>query len=112
MMFGVLPPRKERTTSYRDKNLLEIKKLKVVTYRLTIEGIDFSLREGEVLGLAGLEGSGQGLLLRACAGLEDIDSGQVIVDGEDMTGFSYHLGRGPYNWFVTDRTYGIGSSRT
>lgn len=93
MMFGVLPPRKERTSSFLDKNLLDVKNLKVVTYRLTIEGIDFSVREGEVLGLAGLEGSGQGLLLRACAGLEDIESGQVIVDGEDMTGFSYHLRR-------------------
>jgi len=93
MMFGTLPPRKDRISSLGIQNALEIKNLKVVTYRLTIEGINFSVKEGEVLGLAGLEGSGQGLLLRACAGLEDIESGQILVGGEDITKESYHKRR-------------------
>ena len=93
MMFGVLPPRKDRVSSVSTKNALEVNNLKVVTYRLTIEGISFSVKEGEVLGLAGLEGSGQGLLLKACAGLEDIESGRILVGGEDITNDSYHLRR-------------------
>jgi len=93
MMFGVLPPRKDRNSLVSTNNALEVKGLKVVTYRLTIEGIDFSVAQGEVLGLAGLEGSGQGLLLRSCAGLVEIDGGQIIVHGEEMTNYSYHLRR-------------------
>jgi simple sugar transport system ATP-binding protein len=93
MMFGVLPPRKDRSPEIGQENALDVKDLKVITYRLAIEDIDFSVGAGEVLGLAGLEGSGQGLLLRACAGLEDVEEGQIIVDGEDMTDYSYHLRR-------------------
>jgi len=93
MMFGVLPPRKDRIPEISDTNALNIHGLKVITYRLTIEDINFSVRKGEVLGLAGLEGSGQGLLLRACAGLEDIMEGKIIVDGQDITNHSYHLRR-------------------
>ncbi|NIV15803.1 MAG: ATP-binding cassette domain-containing protein [Aliifodinibius sp.] len=91
MMFGVLPPRKDRKSDYDEQIVLEVKNLRMVTYRLTINDINFSVNAGEVLGLAGLEGSGQGLLLRGCAGLEDIDEGQIIVNGEDVTDYSYHL---------------------
>lgn len=93
MMFGVLPPRKERAPDIAPESALEVKNLKVVTYRITIEDVEFTVNAGEVLGLAGLEGSGQGLLLRACAGLEDTDEGQIIIGGEDMTEDSYHLRR-------------------
>ncbi|MCB2180079.1 ATP-binding cassette domain-containing protein [bacterium] len=93
MMFGVLPPRKERTPDFADTVKLSIEDIKVETYRLTIEGINFEVKAGEVLGLAGLEGSGQGLLLRACAGLEDISSGKIILDEEDITDSTYHKRR-------------------
>ncbi len=93
MMFGELPPRKTRVPEIQEDTMLSVENLKVETYRLTIEDISFSLKSGEVLGLAGLEGSGQGLLLRACAGLEEITSGKVIVGGTDITGNSYHKRR-------------------
>jgi simple sugar transport system ATP-binding protein len=93
MMFGVLPPRKARTPEISQKNVLEVKNLKVATYRISIEDVNFSVNAGEIMGLAGLEGSGQGLLMRACAGLEDIFEGQIILDGEDMTEYDYHLRR-------------------
>jgi len=49
--------------------------------------------EREVLGLAGLEGSGQRTLLRACAGLVKMTSGTVAVDGIDLTGRGYEAFR-------------------
>lgn len=93
LMFGALPERKERKADLRDESMLEIKDLKVVTYRLTISDINLTVRKGEVFGLAGLEGSGQGLLLRACAGLEEPLAGRIIVDGQDVTDWGYHLTR-------------------
>ncbi len=58
-----------------------------------------------MFGFAGLEGSGQGLLLRACAGLEDCDHGEIIVDGKLVHDLSYHARReeglpswGPGGW--------------
>lgn len=93
MMFGALPPRNERTPDIQDDVKVSVQDLKVETYRLTIEGISFEVKSGEVLGLAGLEGSGQGLLLRACAGLEDISAGKILLDGVDITSQTYHKRR-------------------
>jgi simple sugar transport system ATP-binding protein len=90
MMFGALPPRPDRSPGKHDRTMLEVDNLHVLTYRISLEGINFKVKAGEVLGLAGLEGSGQGLLLRACAGLEDIADGMIIVNGEDITKLSYH----------------------
>lgn len=50
------------------------------TPRLT--DVSFELREGEVLGLGGLQGQGQPELLRALFGAEPIVSGEIEVAGE------------------------------
>jgi simple sugar transport system ATP-binding protein len=55
----------------------------------TTEDLDLVVREGEVIGLAGLEGSGQRTLLRACAGLLEPAAGRVRVSGRDLTGRGY-----------------------
>ncbi len=57
--------------------------------RHAIGDVDLTVREGEVVGLAGLEGSGQRTLLRVLAGLEPVRSGRVEVDGRDLTGHSF-----------------------
>jgi simple sugar transport system ATP-binding protein len=61
-----------------------------------IDALNFEIAAGEVVGLAGLEGSGQRTLLRACAGLLDPSSGKLEVDGTDLTKASYreHLSAG------------------
>jgi ABC-type uncharacterized transport system ATPase subunit len=48
---------------------------------------------GEIVGLAGLEGSGQEIFLRVAAGLKKPDQGQVWVEGNDMTGQDHHAFR-------------------
>lgn len=90
LMFGQIPKRPPRPGRPQGKALLEIRELSIRTPRLAIEDVNLTVNEGEVFGLAGLEGSGQRMLLQGCAGLLSLDQGQVIVDGIDMSHWSYH----------------------
>jgi len=47
----------------------------------TFEGIDLHVRAGEILGIAGLVGSGRSEVVRAVFGIDPYDSGTVRVDG-------------------------------
>lgn len=53
--------------------------------RQMISSVDLRIHAAEVIGLAGLEGSGQGALLRAMAGLAGVTKGRVNVGGIDVT---------------------------
>jgi simple sugar transport system ATP-binding protein len=57
--------------------------------RVTIENLSLHVKSGEIIGLAGLDGSGQELLLRACVGLERCHRGQVLLWNRELTGKSY-----------------------
>ncbi len=72
-----------------DKVVLQLENLQLRDRRLQIDGQNLSLRRGEVIGLAGLENSGQSLTMRAICGLETVFSGRVLVDSEEMTNRSY-----------------------
>ncbi|MEZ4667620.1 MAG: ATP-binding cassette domain-containing protein [Anaerolineae bacterium] len=58
--------------------------------RVMVEDFSISLKVGEIVGLAGLDGSGQEMFLRACVGLHRPTHGRVIVRGDDVTGRSFH----------------------
>ncbi|MBS3766403.1 ATP-binding cassette domain-containing protein, partial [Candidatus Bipolaricaulota bacterium] len=45
----------------------------------------FSIREGEVFGIAGVQGNGQTELIEALTGMEEFSSGSVQVQGSDLT---------------------------
>ena len=45
-----------------------------------LDDISFTARSGEILGIAGIAGSGQRELLEAIAGLQNIDSGEIIFN--------------------------------
>ncbi len=53
-----------------------------------VRGVTLYAQRGEVVGLAGLLGSGKSEVVRACFGLEKIISGKVMLDEENVTGFS------------------------
>lgn len=58
-------------------NLLTIKNLtKEYTDRLLFDGVDFSLEEGEKVGLIGINGTGKSTLLKIIAGIESPDEGE------------------------------------
>jgi len=50
-----------------------------------LEGIDLAVAPGEFIALVGPSGCGKSTLLRIAAGLEAPDSGQVLLDGRDVT---------------------------
>lgn len=52
--------------------------------RGSLEGVSFSLRRGEILGLAGLMGSGRTDLARALFGAVGIDSGSIWIRGRPV----------------------------
>ena len=50
-----------------------------------VDGVTFSIRPGEILGIAGVEGNGQTELIEALAGLRPIAGGLMRVNGHDVT---------------------------
>lgn len=53
-----------------------------------LQGIDFSLMEGETIALTGESGSGKSTLLHLIAGLDQPEEGNIIFDGKDLTSLS------------------------
>jgi len=51
-----------------------------------VRDVSLSVREGEVFGIAGVDGNGQSELVEAITGLRDPESGRVTFDGHDLTG--------------------------
>jgi ribose transport system ATP-binding protein len=47
-------------------------------------GVDMQVHQGEILGLAGVEGNGQREFLRALAGMQRVHDGDVLLDGEPL----------------------------
>ena len=54
----------------------------------SVRDASFFARQGEIVGLAGLVGSGKSEVMRACFGLEPASSGAVTLNGENVTGCS------------------------
>jgi len=51
----------------------------------TVQGVSFELHYGEVLGVAGLVGSGRTELARALFGIDPVSQGQICIDGEPVS---------------------------
>jgi len=50
-----------------------------------VQGVSLTLRRGEILGIAGLEGSGQVELVEALAGVRTPERGRVVLGGRDVS---------------------------
>lgn len=90
MMFGRVVRLGDRAVVERGEPVLELRHVSVETYRIILRDVSLQVKRGEVIGLAGMEGSGQQLLLRTCAGLIPPVAGKIRVAGEDVTGKGFH----------------------
>ncbi|MBO0868426.1 MAG: ABC transporter ATP-binding protein [Micromonosporaceae bacterium] len=57
---------------------------------VALDGLSLEIVPGELVALLGPSGCGKTTALRALAGLQELDSGQVFVDGRDITRVSAH----------------------
>jgi simple sugar transport system ATP-binding protein len=68
--------------------LLTVEDLHVVDDRglEAVGGISLTVHSGEIVGIAGVDGNGQTELIDAITGLRQVQSGRVVVGGDDVTG--------------------------
>jgi ribose transport system ATP-binding protein len=86
---GIVGKKIEGQLAYRERDhvahegapLLEVRGLNAGR---RVRDVSFSLRPGEILGLAGLMGSGRTELARALFGIDRRDSGEILIRGEKI----------------------------
>lgn len=85
--FGV--DKAERPTG---ETILEVHDLHVLNTRKieAVKGVSFSVKRGEIVGIAGVDGNGQNELVEALTGLTGVHSGTVLYMNEDITKASVH----------------------
>lgn len=66
---------------------LEVKNLVVKDSRnlVAVDELSMEVRHGEIVGIAGIDGNGQSELILAMTGLMTAESGQVVLNGQDIT---------------------------
>jgi len=76
----------EKTDATPGVDVLEIEDLKVKDSRgvQAIKGLNLSVRAGEILGIAGVDGNGQTELIEAITGLRKAESGTVKINGKNV----------------------------
>ena len=80
----------DRPQMEKTRPLLEVRDVAIRSDEgsTAIDGVNFYIRGGEILGVAGIAGCGQKELCEAIAGLRPIEKGQMIHKGENIVGLS------------------------
>ena len=91
MMFGTPPPAPTRSAQPAGDAVLVLDRVSSPGGRSGLADCSVAIRQGEVVGLAGLEGSGQEVFLRVAGGLKPPQNGSVRLSGRSMAGCDYHV---------------------
>jgi simple sugar transport system ATP-binding protein len=80
-------PEWQKNLQMTDKIILEIRGLSVRNERglADLDNFNLELKEGEILGIAGVAGNGQKALAEVLTGLKDASQGQILAEGNDIT---------------------------
>ncbi len=104
----------ERPIMEKTHPLLEIRNLTVKNDEgmIAVDHMNFYIRGGEMLGVAGIAGSGQKELCEAIAGLRKIEDGLMIHEGKSIVGLSPKevLAHGVAMSFIPEDRLGMGLS--
>ncbi len=76
----------EKSPAHPGKVALEARDLVVKDDRgvVRVDHVSFTLRAGEILGVAGVAGNGQSELLEALAGIRPLSAGEILVEGQPL----------------------------
>ncbi len=101
-----------RTPSFPTAPVLSVRGLSVkdTSGRYLLRDVTFDLKGGEILGVAGVAGSGQKALCEAIAGLEKPAGGSVEMEGRRIDGLSPReiISRGVSMAFIPEDRLGMG----
>jgi len=77
----------ERAEQPEQKKILEVSDIEALSDRgiQALRGVNLSLMNGEILGIAGIEGNGQTELIEVLTGLRGPTKGHISLDGEEIT---------------------------
>ena len=80
----------DRPPVERGATILDVKNLVVRSPRgyPAVDGLSFSIRAGEIYGIAGVEGNGQSELVKAIAEGAEVDSGDILLEGRSIRQWS------------------------
>jgi len=102
----------DRPQVEKTRPLLEVRDLTIRSDEgaVAIEDVNFYIRGGEILGVAGIAGCGQKELCEAIAGLRPIEKGQMIHKGENIVGLPPRtiLEKGISMSFIPEDRLGMG----
>jgi len=73
-----------------------------------LKGVSFELRQGEILGIAGVEGNGQSELVEVLAGTRRATGGRVLLADKDVTAFDARTERDAGIAFIPEDRRGTG----
>jgi len=71
-----------KTKAKKGRELLRVSNLN--SKNGAVKDVSFTLKSGEILGVAGLQGAGKSTVAKMLFGLETIENGEIIVDSEDF----------------------------
>lgn len=77
----------EKKEANPQEEVLRVENLVVKDYRGVekVKGLNLSVRRGEILGIAGVDGNGQTELIEALTGLRKVEKGRITLNGKDIT---------------------------
>lgn len=77
----------EKTPAHPKEVILQVENLTVTDNRNIerVKNLNLSVRAGEIVGIAGIDGNGQSELIESITGLRKVSSGKVTLKGKDLT---------------------------
>lgn len=71
------------------KTILDVNNLNILgTGKNLLTNVSFNVKEGEIVGIAGIDGNGQTELISAITGLLNVNSGSILLNDNDITRLS------------------------